>query len=63
MEGRNVSIDARFSERQEELARAARELVASGVDLIVTVATPAVLAAKRETIRIPIVMVTALDPV
>jgi putative tryptophan/tyrosine transport system substrate-binding protein len=63
MEGRNVSIDARFSERQEELARAARELVASGVDLIVTVATPAVLAAKRETTRIPIVMVTALDPV
>jgi len=63
MEGRNVSIDARFSERQEELARAARELVASGVDLIVTVATPAVLAAKKETTRIPIVMVTALDPV
>ena len=62
-EGRNVSIDARFSERQEELARAARELVASGVDLIVTVATPAVLAAKKETTRIPIVMVTALDPV
>jgi len=63
MEGRNVSIEARFAERQEDLARGARELVASGVDLIVTVATPAVLAAKRATTRIPIVMVTALDPV
>jgi ABC-type uncharacterized transport system substrate-binding protein len=63
MEGRNVSIEVRFAERQEELARGARDLVDSGVDLIVTVATPAVLAAKAATTKIPIVMVTALDPV
>jgi putative tryptophan/tyrosine transport system substrate-binding protein len=63
MEGRNVSIEARFAERQKELAHEARELVDSGVDLIVTVATRAVLAAKAATTKIPIVMVTALDPV
>ena len=63
VEGRNVAIDLRLVDRQEELTHEAAGLVSRGVDVIVTVATPAVLAAKQTTTAIPIVMVTALDPV
>ena len=63
LEGRNVSLELRLVERQDQLARAATGLAGSGVDVIVTVATPAVLAAKGATTRIPIVMVSALDPI
>jgi class 3 adenylate cyclase/ABC-type uncharacterized transport system substrate-binding protein len=41
----------------------AQELIALGVELIVAVATPAVIAAKQATSTIPIVMVGVGDPV
>ena len=39
------------------------ELVALNVDIIVTAATPAALAVKRATVRIPLVMAAVGDPV
>jgi putative tryptophan/tyrosine transport system substrate-binding protein len=62
-EGRNLWLDLRLVERQEQLAGEAAYLVRNGADVIVTVATPAVLAAKQATTAIPIVMVSALDPI
>jgi putative ABC transport system substrate-binding protein len=63
IEGRNLSIDLRLADRQDRLTREAADLVQSGVHVIVTVATPAALAAKQATTTIPIVMVSALDPI
>jgi putative tryptophan/tyrosine transport system substrate-binding protein len=61
IEGQNLKVDYRFG-TGEALGVLAAELVALQPDLIVTVASPAVLAAKRATITIPIVMATAGDP-
>jgi putative tryptophan/tyrosine transport system substrate-binding protein len=63
IEGRNLSIDLRLANRQDDLTREAADLAQSGVHVIVTVATPAALAAKHATTTIPIVMVSALDPI
>ena len=64
IDGRNVAIDYRWAEgRNERYAEAAAELVRLKVDIIVTVATPATLAAKEATTVIPIVFGAASDPV
>jgi len=64
MEGRNVAIEVRWAEgRRERFAEIAAELVRLKVDVIVTYATPPVLAAKQATSVIPIVFASAADPV
>ena len=63
-DGRNLAIEYRWAEgRDERYTEIAAELVRLKVDVIVTVATPATLAAKQATTVIPIVFLTASDPV
>src|ERR1700675_4233725 len=62
-EGKNIVFEVRRSEgRSERWPDLAAELVRLKVRLIVTVGTPATLAAKRATTTIPIVMAAAGDP-
>jgi ABC-type uncharacterized transport system substrate-binding protein len=64
IDNRNLAIEYRWAEgRNERYAEAAAELVRLKVDVIVTVATPATLAAKQATTVIPIVFGAASDPV
>jgi len=64
IEGKNFTIEYRFAEgkpeRQPELAE---DLVRLKVDLIVVAGTPSVLAAKKATTTIPIVMASGGDPI
>jgi putative ABC transport system substrate-binding protein len=63
-EGQNLAIEWRYSEgKVERFADLAAELVRLQVDVIVTMSTPAALAAKQATQTIPIVMVYVADPV
>jgi ABC-type uncharacterized transport system substrate-binding protein len=63
-EARNFVIEKRWgATKQEGLRALAAELVASEVDVIVTISTPAALAAKQATSTIPIVMAGSSDPV
>jgi putative tryptophan/tyrosine transport system substrate-binding protein len=62
VEGQNLFVEYRFaSEEPERFDPLAAELVKLAPNLIVTVATPATLAAKRATPGIPIVVATAGD--
>jgi putative ABC transport system substrate-binding protein len=64
VEGRNYVIEGRFADADfDRLPRLAKELVDSGVDIIVTIGTPAVAPAKNATSTIPIVMAGSADPV
>jgi putative tryptophan/tyrosine transport system substrate-binding protein len=64
IEGRNVAIEYRWAEgRTERLAEFAAEFVRLKVDVIVTSATPPVVAAKQATSVIPIVFAAVGDPV
>ncbi|HYN61970.1 MAG TPA: ABC transporter substrate-binding protein [Rubrivivax sp.] len=64
IEGQNLSVERRVAADQVELLPAmALDLVARGVELIVTVGTPAALAARKATATLPIVMATIGDPV
>jgi len=64
IEGKNVAIEYRFAEhKNERLPELAAELVRLKVDLIVTSGGPVVLAAKKATSTIPIVMTSSTDPV
>ena len=64
VEGRTVAIEYRWAEgRGERFAEIAAEFVRLKVDVIVTYATPPVLAAKQATSVIPIVFAMAGDPV
>jgi putative tryptophan/tyrosine transport system substrate-binding protein len=64
IEGRNIVFDRRWAEgKNERYSDLAIELVALKPDVIVADTTPAVIAAKRATATIPIVMVTPSDPV
>jgi putative tryptophan/tyrosine transport system substrate-binding protein len=64
VEGRNVAIEIRWAEgHSERYAEIAAELVQLKVDIILTYATPPVLALKRATSVIPIVFALAGDPV
>jgi putative ABC transport system substrate-binding protein len=61
---RNVRIDLRYGEGDNNRMRAlAQELVGSQPDIIVTFGMPATVALLRETRTIPIVFVSAADPV
>jgi ABC-type uncharacterized transport system substrate-binding protein len=62
-EGRNLVFERRFSEGQaERFPELAAELVRLRVDCILVPTTPAALAAKHATQTIPIVILTAIDP-
>ena len=62
-EGKNVTFEYRFAEnRLERLPELATELVRLNVDVIVAIGTLGPLAAKRATTTIPIVMLSAGDP-
>ena len=64
IEGHNVAIEYRWAEgRTERLAEFAAEFVRLKVDVIVTSATPPVIAAKQATSVIPIVFAAVGDPV
>jgi putative tryptophan/tyrosine transport system substrate-binding protein len=64
VDGRNVAIELRWAEgRGERLNEIANEFVQLNVDVIVTVGTAGVLAAKRATSTIPIVFPIASDPI
>ena len=64
IEGRNLAIEYRWAEgKPERLPGLAEELVRLKVDVIVTLGTPPSVAAKKATQAIPIVMVSAADPV
>jgi len=64
IEGRTVAIEYRWAEgRYEHLAEIAAEFVRLKVDVIVTYATPPVVAAKQATADIPIVSAVMGDPV
>jgi hypothetical protein len=63
IEGKNVTFEYRFAEnRLERLPELAAELVRLNVDVIAAVGTLGPLAAKRATRTIPIVMLSAGDP-
>jgi len=61
VEGRNVAYEYRMA-AAADMPRAARELVSSGVDLVVAGGTPAALAAKQASTTVPVVFMSA-DPV
>ena len=64
VEGKNILVERRYSEGQaERYPQLAAEMVSLKVDLIMVVTTPAALAAKDATSTIPILFVTAIDPV
>jgi putative ABC transport system substrate-binding protein len=64
IDGKTIVIDIRFAENDmARLQQLARELVASGVDIIVTPAVHASVAARQATSTIPIVMLHAGNPV
>jgi putative ABC transport system substrate-binding protein len=63
-ESENIILEPRWAEgRNEQLPTLANDLVRLKVDVIVTAATPASLAAKAATQTIPIVFVAVADPV
>jgi putative ABC transport system substrate-binding protein len=63
-EGRNLVFEVRSAQgHKDRLAALAAELIAHKVDLIVAPLNPEILAAKRATSTIPIVMIFASTPV
>ena len=63
IEGENITFERRYADdRLDHLPELAAELVRLNVDVIVAVGTLAPLAAKRATTTIPIVLVSAGDP-
>jgi putative ABC transport system substrate-binding protein len=62
VEGKNLKVEYRFGGNGENLNVLAAELAALGPDAIVTLGTPAALAAKQATRTIPIVMAPVGDP-
>ena len=64
IEGQNISVEYRFAEgRFERLPTLAAELVGLPVDVLVTEGSEGVQAAQHATQTIPIVMLSAVDPV
>ena len=64
VEHRNYVIESRFADNNwDRLPMLAKDLVDRGVDVIVTIGTPTVAAAKAATTTIPIVMAGSNDPV
>jgi putative ABC transport system substrate-binding protein len=62
IEGQNLSVDVRWVSF-EQISALAAELVSANVHVIIAWATPSVIAARRATSAIPIVMVSVGDPV
>jgi len=63
-EGQNLTLDVRYpGERYARLPELATELIGLKVDVLVSLGTPATLAAKRATTTIPIVMESLSDVV
>jgi putative ABC transport system substrate-binding protein len=62
-EGKNVLIEYRWVNREDQLTQSAAELVRLQVDVLVATSTPAALAAKRTTQSIPIVVPVMADPI
>jgi putative ABC transport system substrate-binding protein len=64
IEGRTIEIEYRWAKgRYEHLPELAADLVRRKVDIIVTQGTPAAIAAKEATTKIPIVMAIVGNPV
>jgi len=64
VDGRNLAIEYRWAEGStERFVEITTEFVRRKVDVIVTVTTPATLAAKQATAVIPIVFAVVSDPV
>jgi putative tryptophan/tyrosine transport system substrate-binding protein len=64
IEGGNIIIERRFAEaRPDRYGKLVAELIQLDVDVLVTSAEEATLAAKRATTKIPIVMMNVSDPV
>lgn len=64
VEGQNVSFEPRWAQvENDRISKLAAELVGLKVDVIVTGATNATIAAKRATSTIPIVTAVGSDPV
>ena len=64
VEGQTIVIESRFAELDfGRLPGLAAELVDLKVDVIVAAPTPAAVAAKKVTSSVPIVMISASDPV
>src|SRR6202048_3100836 len=64
VEGQNLSIDVRWPQGSfDQDPSVVTELVNSNVDVIVAWATPTVIAVRRVTSTIPVVMVGVSDPV
>lgn len=63
-EGRTVVIEYRWAEGDyDQFPKLVAELIATGVDVIVTAGTPAAAAVKAATSTLPVVMVAVGDPV
>src|SRR4030095_4692560 len=64
VEGKNISFEYRSADdKLDRLPALAGELVRLNVDVLVTGATPAAIAAKNATTTIPIVFTTLADPI
>jgi putative ABC transport system substrate-binding protein len=63
VEGQNLVLDVRYPSDYAQLQKLATDLVRLKVDVIVSLGTPATLAAKRVTTTIPIVMESLSDVV
>jgi putative tryptophan/tyrosine transport system substrate-binding protein len=64
VEGKNITIERRFAEgRIDRYGELVADLVRLRVDVLVTSANSATLAAKRATNKIPVVMMNVYDPV
>jgi putative ABC transport system substrate-binding protein len=64
VEGRNVAIEYRWAEAQNEVPALVADLMRHQVSvMVVPGSTPAALAAKAETSTIPVVFMIAFDPV
>jgi len=64
IEGKNIIIERRFAEgRLDRYAELVAELIRLEVDVLVTSANGATLAAKRATSKIPVVMLNVSDPI
>jgi putative ABC transport system substrate-binding protein len=63
VEGRNLTVDYRWTVAFERLPEEAAALAQARLDAIVVVSTPAALAAKNATATTPVIMAASADPV
>jgi putative tryptophan/tyrosine transport system substrate-binding protein len=64
IEGKSIIIERRFAEgRLDRYAELVADLIRLEVDVLVTSANGATLAAKRATSKIPVVMLNVSDPI